>query len=186
MFFPLQETYFTRQNISKDGFYYECKKCKNKKRIYKYEYNSEKSKNYYKKNKKYYKNYYLNNKQKIKDRAKNNKTIYDKDIYDKYYNKNREKIILRQKEWNKKNRNKTEKYRITKRNKYPGRESARSKLYEAIKSGIIKKPKICMACGFKFDKKQIQGHHENYNEPFKVIWLCPKDHVLLHNKYLFF
>jgi predicted Zn-ribbon and HTH transcriptional regulator len=177
----LQEEYFTKRSTSKDGFYYECKKCKNKKRRYKYEYNSEKFKKYYKKNKKKYKSYYLNNKQKIKNRIKNNK-----DVYDEYYNKNREKIILRQKEWNKKNRNKIEKYRITKRNKYPGREAARIKLYEAIKSGIILKPKICMACGFEFKKYEIQGHHEDYNKPLKVIWLCPKDHVLLHNKYLFF
>ena len=47
----------------------------------------------------------------------------------------------------------------------------------AVNFGEIKR-KPCEICG----KKNAQGHHPNYNEPLKVIWLCPKHHRELHEK----
>ena len=48
----------------------------------------------------------------------------------------------------------------------------------AIRQGrITKKP--CVKCGTVND---IHAHHENYNEPHNITWLCRKHHVELHNR----
>jgi hypothetical protein len=54
------------------------------------------------------------------------------------------------------------------------------KLQYAVKIGKIKKPTTCSVCN-KVSSK-INGHHENYNKPFEVIWLCNGCHQKLHNK----
>ena len=44
-----------------------------------------------------------------------------------------------------------------------------------IKAGLIKK-EPCILCGEK-----AEGHHPDYNKPFKVIWLCPVHHREWHS-----
>lgn len=39
---------------------------------------------------------------------------------------------------------------------------------------IIKKP--CAVCG----KEKAQGHHEDYNKPYDLIWLCARHHQDRH------
>jgi hypothetical protein len=58
--------------------------------------------------------------------------------------------------------------------------NASSKLRAAVKSGKIKKPKICLKC--KQESKIIHGHHFDYSQPLEVIWLCPKCHVNLQKE----
>jgi hypothetical protein len=41
----------------------------------------------------------------------------------------------------------------------------------AVKNGIIKK-EDCAICS----NPNVQAHHEDYNEPLEVIWLCPIHH----------
>ena len=48
----------------------------------------------------------------------------------------------------------------------------------AIKIGKIKKPKICEKC--KKERKLV-AHHDDYEFPFKVRWLCYSCHKILHN-----
>jgi len=55
--------------------------------------------------------------------------------------------------------------------KFPRKERARVILRYAIKKGLMVRGK-CQVCG----KKNGQGHHENYNKPLEVIWLCPLHH----------
>ena len=44
-----------------------------------------------------------------------------------------------------------------------------------IRSGeIIKKP--CEVCG----KEKAQGHHEDYNKPYDLVWLCVRHHQDRH------
>lgn len=51
----------------------------------------------------------------------------------------------------------------------PYRHRARRTLQRAVKTGKVKRPKRCQECGWK---GLVQGHHEDYNKPLKVKWLC--------------
>jgi hypothetical protein len=47
----------------------------------------------------------------------------------------------------------------------------------AIKKGyLVRKP--CEVCGCE----PGQAHHEDYLEPLKITWLCPKHHAELHTR----
>lgn len=43
----------------------------------------------------------------------------------------------------------------------------------------VSKPELCEVCGVK-DK--IQGHHNDYGDTLKVIWVCQKCHCKLKHK----
>lgn len=45
----------------------------------------------------------------------------------------------------------------------------------AVKKGQLQK-KPCEVCG----ELKVEGHHDNYNEPYKVRWLCKKCHTEWH------
>lgn len=49
--------------------------------------------------------------------------------------------------------------------------NAREKVRKAIRAGHLKKGK-CF-CG----EKVVEAHHENYDLPLQVIWLCKKHHT---------
>ena len=66
---------------------------------------------------------------------------------------------------------KTEEYRKY-CERYPERIKANQALNRAIKNGKIKKSP-CVECGATY---WIHGHHPNYSEPYKVIWLCARHH----------
>jgi len=57
---------------------------------------------------------------------------------------------------------------------------ARNKLRNAVYAGKIKRPSNCEMCG---EKLPVQGHHSDYNEPFRVLWLCKDCHARLDRKY---
>jgi hypothetical protein len=54
----------------------------------------------------------------------------------------------------------------------PIRVQAQAKLSRAIRTGRLKK-EPCEICG---TTEKIQGHHEDYNKPLEVRWLCFKHH----------
>jgi len=56
------------------------------------------------------------------------------------------------------------------------KEKARAILQSAVANGKIKKPTICSRCNKKYAIREIQGHHNDYNFPFLVVWACPKCH----------
>jgi DNA-binding transcriptional MerR regulator len=55
----------------------------------------------------------------------------------------------------------------------PVARKARKAVALAIKSGKLTR-QSCRACG---DPKS-EAHHEDYNEPLKVVWLCKKHHAM--------
>lgn len=59
--------------------------------------------------------------------------------------------------------------------KYPEKYNAEKILLRARQKGeIIQQP--CIICG----NIKSQAHHENYNKPLDIIWLCRKCHIALH------
>lgn len=64
------------------------------------------------------------------------------------------------------------------------KEAARSKVAAAIKRGDLVRPSACELCGdepapAKDGRSQIQGHHHNgYDRPLDVQWICVKCHRL--------
>jgi len=71
-----------------------------------------------------------------------------------------------------------ERWRKRKR-KNDKKEKARDILNKAVKTGIILKPDICAKCGRAI---KLTAHHDNYDEPLKVEWLCYECHGKLHRK----
>lgn len=49
----------------------------------------------------------------------------------------------------------------------------------AVRIGMIQKPNRCPKCG-RGDTR-IHGHHEDYNKPLEVVWLCQFCHRKLHS-----
>ena len=78
----------------------------------------------------------------------------------RYYQKNKNEINKKRKEWFAKNR-----YKL----------NAHKKVHYALKVGKIKK-KPCKVCG----ALKVEAHHEDYNKPLDVIWLCHKHHKRKH------
>ena len=74
----------------------------------------------------------------------------------------------------------------TRRKEYEAQYAARNKkarraktlVADAIRRGEIQRPKRCELCS-KADR--LHGHHEDYDKPLDVIWLCPSCHNRLHN-----
>jgi|GEM_PF-2443773 len=56
------------------------------------------------------------------------------------------------------------------------RQNTRRKTSDLVKKGKLKR-KPCVVCG----DKRVIPHHEDYNSPFKVIWMCEKHHKEYHN-----
>lgn len=61
--------------------------------------------------------------------------------------------------------------------KYPLKKKARTALNNAVKSGILTRPSTCSTCK---QKKQVHGHHTDYNLPLEVLWVCRQCHADLH------
>lgn len=52
--------------------------------------------------------------------------------------------------------------------------ASRLKLREAVKRGEVVKPMICEVCK---ETKPLQGHHEDYDKPLEVNWVCVGCHA---------
>ena len=61
--------------------------------------------------------------------------------------------------------------------KYRNASISRSKLTNAITKGDVKREFNCHDCE---SDKNIQAHHNDYNKPMNVIWLCSKCHSIWH------
>lgn len=59
--------------------------------------------------------------------------------------------------------------------KFPKKQSAYRVVKEALKYGWLKRLP-CAVCG----NEKVHGHHEDYEKPLDVIWLCPFHHAEIH------
>lgn len=55
---------------------------------------------------------------------------------------------------------------------------ARRKVIKAIKQGLLDRPLKCSMCGR--ERCRINGHHNDYDFPYDVMWLCSSCHKKLH------
>lgn len=86
----------------------------------------------------------------------------------RYYLKNRDKVIARVKS---SKAGKPRPNRIRDQNKV----NAHRVVEKAIKNNLLKR-QPCVICG----KETTHGHHDNYDRPLDVVWLCPKHHGERH------
>ncbi len=85
--------------------------------------------------------------------------------------KNPKKIMLQSKQWRKENPEKMREIRRRHCKKYPERTKARNAVSNAIRDGYLQRMP-CEVCG----EPKSQGHHQDYNKPLDVIWLCAEHH----------
>lgn len=53
---------------------------------------------------------------------------------------------------------------------------AKWRVQASLKNGTLQR-KSCIICG----NEKSQAHHQDYNKPYNVIWLCRKHHELIHH-----
>ena len=73
-----------------------------------------------------------------------------------------------------------EKLKKTDRTALASDQKARSVVSHAIANGSLVNPNECEDCGVT--NRPIQAHHEDYNKPLEVTWLCKLCHVARHTK----
>jgi hypothetical protein len=117
-----------------------------------------------------------------------------KEYNKQYYLKNKEKINLQNKLWRQNNKNKYSiinvRYKHSKKGKLTRKKAeikyrqknklklnAKSRIGHYINRKQLTKD-ICAICG---TDKDVQAHHENYELPLSIIWLCRKHHQEVTN-----
>jgi hypothetical protein len=83
---------------------------------------------------------------------------------------NRERI----KNWRQKNPDKFRKSVKKWQQTHKIKHNAHQMVHRAIENGILKRSETCLECG-KIGK--TEGHHEDYNKPLEVVWLCRLCHA---------
>jgi len=101
-----------------------------------------------------------------------------KDVKKNYF-KNREAYIEydRQREQTLHRKKLKIKYQKQTRKNNPQKYKCTTMVNHAIKKGKIKKG-LCEVC----NNEKVEAHHEDYDKPFDINWLCKKHHLKLHNK----
>lgn len=115
-----------------------------------------------------------------------------KEALRKYYQKNKGKIGEYNCKYNKehseervqyarryKEAHKEECYQNLKRNNLLHEKEifARCQVYRSLRRGELRKG-LCEICG----EEKVEAHHDDYNKPLEVRWLCKKHHVEWHDK----
>ena len=115
--------------------------------------------------------------------------IFSRKEYEKqYYQDHKEHMDSANKEWVNKNRERsnaikrkykqTGKGRVTAirtREKNKKHIFARNKIDYLVNCGKVERG-TCALCG---SSKNVEAHHENYDEPYVIIWLCKKHHDIV-------
>jgi hypothetical protein len=66
-------------------------------------------------------------------------------------------------------------YKKARNEAHPEEKQAQSLVGKAIRAGKIVRG-VCVVCG----ELKVDAHHEDYNKPLDVVWLCHKHHLQLH------
>ena len=103
-----------------------------------------------------------------------------KDVSENYqknidYYRDYEKTEKRKKSHNERQK----KYDNVYRSKYPKKYKAHKMVGNAIRDGILIRPNKCECCESTLN---IQAHHDDYNKPLDVRWICVRCHKKWHSE----
>lgn len=98
----------------------------------------------------------------------------------KYYQDNKVKCKATQKAYYLKHRVRYQEYHKQLDIEYPLKRQCRNIVRTAIENGKLKRGCCCEDCKVTSDQEKIYGHHEDYNKPLEVIWLCQSCHMRRH------
>ena len=99
------------------------------------------------------------------------------------YASNRERYKLAVKEYKEANPEAVFQTRLRVWEVKPNRKNVYRLVDAALDAGVIVKADHCTICGLPDDEAGGRGlhkHHFDYNDPLKVVWLCPKCHAQIH------
>ena len=97
---------------------------------------------------------------------------------DTEYNRNRHRAYYKGSESYRENVKRINRKQIE---KSPKKIQARSAVNSAIIAGTLKKPDVCSGCHLSRNEVvRLEAHHEDYDKPLYVIWLCTRCHVSTH------
>ncbi len=68
------------------------------------------------------------------------------------------------------------------RNRNEKKYAAHHILQTAVKASILVKPVKCQVCEKETEKNRLAGHHESYDKPLEVLWVCDPCHKRIHAK----
>lgn len=119
---------------------------------------------------------------KNKDHIKAYKTRYNAENKDKVSKWNHDKYLRHKNEYLKKHKEYLDEHRAEvneRRRTYKKRKTdyAGNKLNYAVRTGEIKR-RPCEVCG----ATEAEAHHDNYNNPLEIRWLCKAHHSEWHRK----
>ena len=103
--------------------------------------------------------------------------VYRRNWEAKNEERNREIDLAHHRRWRKRNLSSLNKKAKEVRVSDPIRVRARDAVLNATRRGKITRPESCERCGTVC---RVHGHHSNYTQALKVVWLCPKCHVDEH------
>jgi hypothetical protein len=97
-----------------------------------------------------------------------------------YQRANPEKLRAATKRWYDRDPERARRMARDQKAKNPRRERAHRLVREAVRRGEIVRPVFCSTCG-RSDLR-IEAHHEDYDMPLDVNWLCSSCHGATHAK----
>lgn len=95
----------------------------------------------------------------------------------RWRHRNSESVNARNREWTRRNAEKVAESARRWKRRNPEARRAHTAVGNAIRDGRLKR-KPCEVCG----SSKAQAHHDDYDKPLEVIWLCPKHHADRHLK----
>jgi hypothetical protein len=141
---------FCRERRNKDGLSYECKVCLSERK--KKSYDPEK---------------YKTDEYREKNRIKSQEFRWS----------NPEKASQISKNWAQQNRQKRREYQEKWRRANLKQKAANAYIQRYIKKGIVIRSTKCTTCQAQ---GKTEAHHDDYNKPLEVLWLCRRCHMKLH------
>jgi len=63
------------------------------------------------------------------------------------------------------------------RKRFPKKYKAHSLVSNAVRDGRLEKPNVCEACN---QITRVEAHHDDYDKPLEVRWLCSGCHKIWH------